>query len=89
MQGKRFEVTILAHFCKGCGLCVEFCEQGKLYIEKRPNRRGVQTAAVRPDVDCTGCLQCATICPDAAVEIWRVEAAAASAAGTEQDRESR
>jgi len=84
MPGKRFEVTILTRFCKGCGLCVEFCEQGKLYIEKKPNRRGVQTAAVRPDVDCTGCLQCATMCPDAAVEIRRVEAAA-SAASPRQD----
>ena len=75
MSDKRFDVTILTGYCKGCGLCVEFCEQGKLAIAARPNRRGVQTAVVRPEVDCTGCLYCATICPDAAIEVTRVNAA--------------
>lgn len=89
MSNKRFEVTILTRFCKGCGLCVEWCEQGKLYIEQKPNRRGIQTAAVRPDVDCTGCLQCATICPDAAVEITRIEAPVGTRTGGEKDRPAR
>lgn len=75
MARKACEVVVLGEFCKGCGLCVEFCEQGKLYIVQKPNKRGIQIAAVRPEVDCTGCLQCATICPDAAVEIRRVVAA--------------
>jgi 2-oxoglutarate ferredoxin oxidoreductase subunit delta len=66
------EITVLTEYCKGCGLCVEFCAQGKLYIDPTPDRRGVQTAAVRADVDCTGCLQCATICPDAAIEVRRI-----------------
>ena len=66
------EVTVLTEYCKGCGLCVEFCPRGKLYIDPIPNREGVQTAVVRAEVDCTGCLQCATICPDAAIEVRRV-----------------
>ena len=79
MSSKRFEVVILERFCKGCGLCVEFCEQGKLAIDARPNRQGVQPAVVRPEVDCTGCLRCATVCPDAAVEVLRIEVEVASA----------
>jgi len=73
MSDKRFEITVLDHLCKGCGLCVAFCEQGKLYIRAKPNRRGVQTVAVRAEADCTGCLQCATICPDGAVQVTRIE----------------
>lgn len=73
MPRKTFEVVVLDHFCKGCGLCVEFCEQAKLYIVQKPNKRGIQIAAVRPEADCTGCLKCATICPDAAVEVTRAE----------------
>ena len=69
MRGKEFDVVILGHFCKGCGLCVEYCRQGKLYLVPKPNKRGVRVAGVRPEADCTGCLQCATICPDAAVEV--------------------
>jgi 2-oxoglutarate ferredoxin oxidoreductase subunit delta len=86
MSDKRFEVVVLERFCKGCGLCVEFCEAEKLYITPRPNRAGVRVAAVRPDVDCTGCLQCATICPDAAVCIRRLETPAGAAAGTASER---
>ncbi len=72
-MSRRFEVRILTRFCKGCALCVEFCEEGKLYIEQTPNKQGIQTAAVRADVECSGCMKCAAICPDAAVEITRVE----------------
>ncbi len=38
-----------------------------------PNKQGIQTAAVHEDVDCTGCLQCATMCPDAAIEVTQVD----------------
>jgi 2-oxoglutarate ferredoxin oxidoreductase subunit delta len=75
----EFEIVILDHLCKGCGLCVAFCEQGKLYIRQKPNRRGVQTVAVRAETDCTGCLRCATICPDGAVQVTRMGVRAESA----------
>lgn len=72
MSSKKFQVEILTHYCKGCGLCVEFCEEGKIYLEETPNEQGVQPAAVKQGVDCTGCLKCATICPDAAIEIYAI-----------------
>jgi len=81
MSEKVFEVTILRRFCKGCGLCVEFCDAGKIYIEEKPNKQGIQIAALRPEVDCTGCLQCATICPDGAIEIRRIETPVGSRTG--------
>ncbi len=80
MSDKRFEVTILPRYCKGCGLCVEACGEGKLYIDPRPDMEGLLNAAVRDDVDCTGCLKCATICPDAAIEVYRVAEMASSVA---------
>jgi formate hydrogenlyase subunit 6/NADH:ubiquinone oxidoreductase subunit I len=33
------------------------------------NRRGHHVASVVQPRDCIGCLQCAVICPDAAIEI--------------------
>lgn len=83
MSEKTFEVIIKQRYCKGCGLCVEFCPQGKLFIRRKPNKLGVQTAAVDPAVDCTGCRQCVIICPDAAIELRRFETAGAGA--TEQE----
>ena len=72
MRDRQFEVRIIHRYCKGCGLCVEVCEPGKIYINALPNKQGLRTAAVSPEVDCTGCLRCATICPDAAIELFRV-----------------
>ncbi|MFO8008007.1 MAG: 4Fe-4S binding protein [Candidatus Brocadiia bacterium] len=72
-MSELIEVVVLEDFCKGCGLCVEFCPQGKLYLRQKPNKKGIQPADVHKEAECTGCLQCATICPDAAIEIVRRE----------------
>jgi len=72
MSNRTFEIRILLQYCKGCALCVEACGEGKLYINPRPDRRGVQKVVARDEVDCTGCLKCATICPDAAIEVYRL-----------------
>jgi len=68
---RRIEVAILSRYCKGCGLCIDVCPEGVLYMEKTPNKQGMFPAAVRPEGDCVGCLKCATMCPDAAIEIYR------------------
>jgi 2-oxoglutarate ferredoxin oxidoreductase subunit delta len=73
MSDREFDVRILKQYCKGCGLCVEACEQGKIYIDPQPNKEGRQTAALKEGIHCTGCLKCATICPDAAIEIYELE----------------
>ena len=73
MSDREFEVKILNRYCKGCGLCVEACHQGKIHINPQPNKEGRQTAATKEDIRCTGCLQCATICPDAAVEVYELQ----------------
>ena len=79
MPSKRFEVIILERYCKGCGLCAEFCEQGKLVMDPHPNARGIQPAVVKPEVECTGCLRCTVVCADAAVEVTRIGAQVGSA----------
>jgi len=63
------EVHVLAEFCKGCGLCVPACPKEMLYLSDAVDRRGVHVVAVRAEIDCTGCCNCATVCPDAALEI--------------------
>jgi len=72
MSEREYEIVVDAVYCKGCGLCVEFCPQGKFSLAEEPNKHGVRVAVVDPDVRCTGCRQCAMICPDAAVRICRL-----------------
>jgi len=64
-------ITIRTEVCKGCGLCMAFCKNDCLQFADELNRYGVRPAMVKPDAECLGCTQCALVCPDAAIEVWR------------------
>ncbi len=81
-MSEEFQVKIDPRFCKGCALCVEFCPQDKLRIRRKPNKKGIQIAEVREEIECTGCMRCAVICPDAAVEITGVKQKVATRSGS-------
>jgi 2-oxoglutarate ferredoxin oxidoreductase subunit delta len=59
----RGEVRIFDNWCKGCGLCVEFCPADVLGlgVEGRPR-------AIYPE-KCTACRWCELHCPDFAIYI--------------------
>jgi len=63
------KVRVVAEYCKGCGLCVPACPKDILYLLDEVDRRGVHVAAARVEIECTGCCNCATMCPDAAIEV--------------------
>jgi len=57
----RGEVHIFDNWCKGCGLCIEFCPAGVLVLgsESRPR-------PIYPE-KCTACRWCELHCPDFAI----------------------
>jgi 2-oxoglutarate ferredoxin oxidoreductase subunit delta len=57
--------------CKGCGLCVAFCEKRFLELAPTPNVRGVYVARVLPGAVCRGCRNCVLMCPEAAIRLFR------------------
>ena len=65
-------VEIDERYCKGCGLCVAFCEQGVLELSSSPNVRGIYPARVVVDKGCSGCRRCTTVCPEAALTLHRL-----------------
>ncbi len=65
------EVKVTENFCKGCGLCVWVCPKGVLEVSRKANAAGIRPAVPRQDVECTACLNCAVICPDAAIEVYK------------------
>ena len=63
----RGRVTIFPNWCKGCGLCVEFCPAGVL----EQGSEGRVTVA-HPE-KCTACRWCELHCPDFAIFVADVE----------------
>jgi 2-oxoglutarate ferredoxin oxidoreductase subunit delta len=63
----RGRVTIFPNWCKGCGLCVEFCPVKVL--EQGP---GGRVNVAHPE-KCTACRWCELHCPDFAIFVTDIE----------------
>ena len=56
------EIKIRMSWCKGCGLCVDYCKPEVIAMD------GAVPHVIAAE-KCTRCLQCEAICPDFAIEI--------------------
>lgn len=62
-KGPRCKVVIFGLWCKGCGLCVEFCPTGVLEFDDNDH-----PVVAHPE-KCTCCHWCDTHCPDLAIVV--------------------
>lgn len=67
--GPVFKIKINDKFCKGCGYCVKYCARGVVSLDENINSKGYHVAVVTDGGKCVGCLNCANICPEAAISI--------------------
>ena len=66
----KWLIQINRDWCKGCGICVEFCPTHVLALKDGK-------AAIISLEECTGCRMCSLRCPDLAIEVFdKVEDAA-------------
>lgn len=73
MAKVRGAVTIDEVRCKGCELCVVACPVDVLLLKSADvNDRGYHYAYMSNPTACIGCAACATVCPDACIEVYRV-----------------
>jgi len=68
-KAPRGRVIIFGKWCKGCGLCVQFCPTGVLSFNEWDERPIV----VKPE-NCTACHWCDTHCPDLAIVVKPLDA---------------
>jgi len=66
-RGPRGQVVIFGTWCKGCGLCVEFCPVAVLALDSNGH-----PIVVAPE-KCTACHWCDTHCPDLAIVVKAIE----------------
>ena len=67
-------IEVKVSWCKGCGLCVEYCNRDVLEMD------GVVPKVVDAE-KCSRCLQCEAICPDFAIAVREPDGAERSAGG--------
>lgn len=66
----RVEIEIQK--CKGCELCITACKEGVLSLTDTINNKGYRYITANNDA-CTGCVNCALICPDAVITVYRTK----------------
>jgi 2-oxoglutarate ferredoxin oxidoreductase subunit delta len=55
--------VIKIEWCKGCGICVEFCPEDALALDE------MEKAQLISSEKCNGCGMCELRCPDLAIEL--------------------
>ena len=63
-------VEIAIQKCKGCELCTVTCKEQALSLSEAINGKGYRYVIANNDL-CTGCVNCALICPDAVITVYR------------------
>ncbi len=63
----RAKVIVFDNWCKGCGLCVEFCPQDVLEMNG-----GGKVRVAAPE-RCVACHWCDTHCPDFAIVVREID----------------
>ena len=64
------KVEINFQRCKGCELCTVECKEHALALGDAINLKGYRYLVANNDL-CTGCVNCALVCPDAVITVYR------------------
>ena len=64
------KVEINIQRCKGCELCTVECKEHALIIGDAINIKGYRYVVANNHL-CTGCVNCALVCPDAVITVFR------------------
>jgi 2-oxoglutarate ferredoxin oxidoreductase subunit delta len=64
------KVEVNIERCKGCELCTVECKEHALSFADAINIKGYRYVIANNDL-CTGCINCALVCPDAVITVYR------------------
>ena len=71
---KKIVFQVNEEYCKGCGLRVVVCPKKILELSaERTNSKGYNPMQIINVDECIGCLSCAMMCPDVAIQIEKID----------------
>lgn len=63
------KIKIDSRKCKGCELCMWVCKRDVIKMSQKMNAMSYRFAEPINKENCTGCANCAIICPDVCIKI--------------------
>ena len=68
----KIKVYVNEEFCKGCGICAEFCPMKVLEVSNKITEKGFPVVVPKNLDKCTGCRLCELYCPHFAIAVEKV-----------------
>lgn len=59
--------------CKGCSVCIPACPTDVILLSKDVNIKGYTYAYMENPDDCIACTNCAIVCPDGVISVYKVK----------------
>lgn len=66
----KYKIIVRQEFCKGCNLCIEYCNKKVLVESESLNKAGYHYADPACSDQCVGCMICTLVCPEVAIEVY-------------------
>lgn len=70
--------------CKGCEICTTACKEDVLFLSKSLNFKGYRYIIAKNEF-CTGCVNCALVCPDGVITVYRTNPKKKTAAARKEE----
>jgi 2-oxoglutarate ferredoxin oxidoreductase subunit delta len=68
------DIVVDTELCKGCEVCIASCPFSVIFMSGEVNSKGYHFA-VKVNDECTGCMNCALVCPDGVITVYRAKVA--------------
>jgi 2-oxoglutarate ferredoxin oxidoreductase subunit delta len=73
---KKGKIVVDRERCKGCHICIDICPNNRIEVDELLNSKGYSPALFKQNVaegekGCVACTQCALVCPEVAIEVYR------------------
>ena len=66
------DIVVNIERCKGCEVCIAACPFTCIAMSEEVNSKGYHFA-IKVNDDCTGCSNCALVCPDGVITVYRAK----------------
>lgn len=73
MAKVRGAIVVDIKRCKGCEICIEACPPRVIRMDTKVNSKGYHYAYMEHPELCTGCVNCALVCPDSVITVYRTK----------------